>query len=102
MRREAARRLAALEARLLPPPRVYWSEWQRLLADDEYGLVWSLAERGACPGGEGDSTTWFDDWKAWRGLCQDAREIELLERIRRVAEANEGRSLHLHLLDLQL
>jgi hypothetical protein len=89
-----------LERKLLPP-RVYWSEWQRLLDDSEYNLVCALARGGAGPGGKGDSTTWHDDRAT---LCQDARELELLERIRAIAEANAGRhrELHMHMLDLRL
>jgi hypothetical protein len=102
MRRETVKRLAALEGRLLPPPRIIWSPWQRWLNDEQYALVGRLIDRGARHGGDGDARTWFDDWATWAGLCQDAREIELLGQIKAVAEANEGEELHLHMLDLRL
>ena len=104
MRRETARRLSSLETRLLPPPKIIWSPWQRWLNDEQYAFVGTLISRGARQGGEGDSRTWYDDWMSWRGLCQDAREIELLGQIRRVAEANadQHQGLHMHMMELRL
>jgi hypothetical protein len=79
--RELHKRLAALERALAPPPRVFWSEWQKLLGEDEYRLVWALAERGA-------PSAPCDDFAAWAGLCRDEHELPLLRRIEAVAAAD--------------
>lgn len=100
MRRENARRLAELERRLLPPPRVYWSPWQRLLDDSEYAFVLELHRRGAAIGGDPDVvSTWHDDWPAWEALCADERERAIVASIRR---RGAGLELWQDLLDLSV
>jgi hypothetical protein len=104
-REQLLRRIAAIEAALAPPKPVVWSPWQIILNVPEHELIVELLCRGASHGGDpSNSATWCDDFAAWRALCVDDRERELLAAIEAKAEESvrSGRvePLFLYLMDL--
>jgi hypothetical protein len=78
-RNELIKRLARLEVAAAPPPRFYWSIWQKVLTTEEHAVVESLACRGATHGGAPSAVhTWRDDPESWATLCADGRHLSAL------------------------
>jgi hypothetical protein len=96
MRRGAlARRVGALERRVLPPPPVVIWAFQKILTDEEWTLVHRLANR---PGDDHDRDLgWPDEYRA---RCADEAERALLEAV--LAKERLGPEGHLQMLFLEL
>jgi hypothetical protein len=108
-----SRRVAALEKRVLPPPPVIIWAFQTILTDEEWTLVYHLANR---PGDDHDPDRdlgWPDEYRArcadeyrarcaeeYRARCADEAERALLEAV--LAKERLGPEGHLEMLFLEL
>jgi hypothetical protein len=89
-----AKRVAAIEkAKAPPPPVVIWA-FQTILTDQEWTLVYRLANR---PQGDDRDLGWPDRYRA---RCADKAERALLEAV--LAKERLGPEGHLRMLFLEL